>query len=211
MKHLAHFILAVILSGLFLPVSGQQTIKDREGNLYRTILVGNHLWMAENMKASRFQNGDPIPDVKEAKEWKDLKSPAHCDLNNVPENTKKYGRIYNWYTASDPRNICPAGWHVPSDKEWATLTIYLTGEKGPGGVLPEMAALNREVFPKLPEEFRGYDGEFSHIGYGGGGWWSSTPAADQTGYYRGVTYNTAGKQRMEGLKYFGYHIRCVKD
>jgi uncharacterized protein (TIGR02145 family) len=67
------------------------------------------------------------------------------------------------------------------------------------------------MFKVLPQGFRGYDGEFSGIGYGGGGWWSSTSARQETAYYHGVNYNTASRNRLEGRKKFGYYIRCIKD
>lgn len=211
MKHVTHFILGIFLSGFLFPVNAQKIVKDREGNIYKTVQVGTQVWMAENLKATRFQNGDPIPVVSAAKEWNILKTPACCDLNNNADDTKKHGRIYNWYAAADERNVCPAGWHVPDDAEWATLTNTLSGEKGSGGVLQGMADLNKKVFPVLPEGFRGWDGEFSGIGYGGGGWWSATSCTPESAFYRNVTYNTAGRVRMEGLKSYGYNIRCVKD
>jgi uncharacterized protein (TIGR02145 family) len=211
MKHTTRFFLIVFLSGFLIPAKGQEVVKDYDGNVYKTVKIGTRVWMAENLKVIHYRNGDPIPNVKESTQWKELTTGAYCDVKNKPDNTKAFGLLYNWYSAGDERNICPIGWHVPSDLEWNALTTFLSGEKGPGGVLPGSAAINQSLFRFLPEDFRGYDGEFSGIGYGGGGWWSATIGTAETAFYRGVNYNTASRQRLEGPKSFGYHIRCIKD
>jgi uncharacterized protein (TIGR02145 family) len=212
MKQFINFLLLTFLSGFLFSVNGQKTIRDKEGNTYKTIKAGNQVWMAENLKSIRFSNGDKITVIKEDVQWKDLTTPACCDFNNDPDYTKKYGRIYNWYTAADKRNVCPVGWHVPSDKEWVELSTFLSGEKGAGGVVfPAMVTLNKEVFSLLPEGLRGFDGGFTGLGYGGGGWWSITACTEKTGFYFGINYNTVGKQPLEGRKSFGYNIRCIKD
>jgi uncharacterized protein (TIGR02145 family) len=175
--------------------------------------------MAENLKVTHYRNGEPIPNIKEAKQWDVNTGGAYCELNKNPANTKAFGLIYNWFTTADVRNVCPTGWHVPSESEWITLVFYLAGEnekpvvsiRTSGKIPPNLIKLNESLFKVLPEGFRGYDGEFSGIGYGGGGWWSCTPASDKTAYYHGVNYNTASKNRLEGRKKFGYNIRCIKD
>jgi uncharacterized protein (TIGR02145 family) len=192
-----------------LNVIGQDTIKDYDGNTYGFIRIGNQVWLTEDLKAVHFSNGDPIPLVKDAVQWDRLSSAAYCIMNNEPPNS--HGMLYNWFTASDSRNVCPEGWHVPSDEEWAQLTTVLLGENGRRGVLPESASLNQKIFWLLPVGVRGYDGEFFGLGYGGGGWWTSTASTSNTAFYRDISYNTAGWQRMDGSKNYGYHIRCVKD
>jgi uncharacterized protein (TIGR02145 family) len=211
MKYITPFFIIVFFSGSLITAKGQEVVKDYDGNVYKTLKIGTLLWMAENLKVTHYRNGEPIINIKEPKQWCILLSGACCDLNNNPDYTKAFGLIYNWYTIADVRNICPAGWHVPSDHEWNSLTIFLSGEKGSGGVLPGSATINQSLFRFLPEGFRGYDGEFTGIGYGGGGWWSATAGTGETAFYRGVNYNTAGRQHMEGRKSFGYHIRCIKD
>jgi uncharacterized protein (TIGR02145 family) len=211
MKHIKRFLLIVFFSGSLIPSKGQEVVKDYDGNVYKTVKIGTRVWMAENLKVTHYRNGELIPSIEEPKQWDILISGACCDLNNNPAYTKAFGLIYNWYTAGDVRNVCPTGWHVPSDLEWNALTTFLSGEKGPGGVLPGSAAINQIIFRFLPEGFRGYDGEFTGIGYGGGGWWSATESTAETAFYRNVNYNTASRQHMEGRKSFGYHIRCIKE
>ena len=211
MKHLTNFLLCTFLLGFLFPATAQETVKDFDRNVYKTVKAGTQVWMAENLKVSHYRNGDPIPNVKDPGQWKALTTGAYCDVNNNPANKKVSGSLYNWYSATDARSICPAGWHVPSDTEWAALVTFLSGEKGPGGVLPGSAEINANLFRLLPEPFRGYDGEFSHIGYGGGGWWSATSSTAEMAYYRNVNYNTVSRQHLEGFKSYGYNVRCVRD
>ena len=216
MKYTAQFFLIFLLSGFIIPAKGQEAVKDFDGNIYKTVMIGPRLWMAENLKVTHYRNGESIPDVKDPKQWNLLTEGARCDLNNDPVCTKAFGLIYNWYTTIDVRNVCPAGWHVPSEPEWIALVTFLAGEdaasvKTPGKIAPNHTKVNEIMFKVLPEGFRGYDGEFSGIGYGGGGWWSAASASQETAYYHNVNYNTAGKTRMEGRKKYGYNIRCIKD
>jgi uncharacterized protein (TIGR02145 family) len=211
MKHITRFFLIVFFTGSLIPAKGQEAVKDYDGNIYKTIRIGTRVWMAENLKVTHYRHGESIPKIKEPKQWDSLISGASCDLNDNMAFTKAFGLLYNWYTAEDAHNICPTGWHVPSDLEWNELTTFLSGEKGAGGAIPGSAAINQILFRFFPEGFRGYAGEFTGIGYGGGGWWSATECTAETAFYRNVNYNTPGRQHMKGRKSFGYHIRCIKD
>jgi uncharacterized protein (TIGR02145 family) len=215
MKYTTRFLLTIFLSGLLIPGQGQEAVKDFDGNVYKTVKIGTRVWMAENLKVTHYRNGEPIPDIKAPKQWDLLSGGARCEFNNDPVYTKAFGLIYNWYTTEDVRNVCPAGWHIPSESEWFALVSFLAGENmtsvRTGKSAPNLIHLNESIFKALPEGFRGYEGEFSGLGYGGGGWWSATSASQETAYYHNVNYNTAGKNRMEGRKKFGYNIRCIKD
>ena len=216
-RQTTQFFLIVFLSGFLITAKGQEVVKDYDGNVYKTVKIGNQVWMAENLKVTHYRNGEPIPNIKEPKQWDVLISGAYCDLSNNPANTKAFGLIYNWHTIADVRNVCPAGWHAPSESEWVTLVSFLAGGKNvalnktSGKIAPNAIKLNESMFKVLPQGFRGYDGKFSGIGYGGGGWWSSTSARQETAYYHGVNYNTASRNRLEGRKNFGYYIQCIKD
>jgi len=216
MKYITRFLLTVLLSGLLIPAQGQEAVKDFDGNVYKTVKIGSRVWMAENLKVTHYRNGETIPDIMDPKQWDLLTGGASCEFNSDPVYTKAFGLIYNWYTTTDVRNVCPEGWHVPSESEWVTLVSFLAGENvasvnTTGKVAPSLIKVNESMFKVLPEGFRGYDGEFTGLGYGGGGWWSATSASKETAYYHNVNYNTAGKIRMEGRKKFGYNIRCIKD
>jgi uncharacterized protein (TIGR02145 family) len=216
MENTLRFLIILFLSGFLIPSKGQEAVKDLDGNIYRTIKIGTRVWMAENLKVMHYCNGESIPEINDPKQWELLTGGACCEFNDDPVYTKAFGLIYNWYTTEDVRNVCPAGWHVPSESEWANLVSFLAGKdvalvKSPGQIAPGMTTVNESIFKVLPQGFRGYDGEFTGIGYGGGGWWSATSASEETAYYHNVNYNTAGKDRMEGRKKYGYNIRCIKD
>jgi len=97
-----------------------QSVKDIDGNVYKTVTIGNQVWLTENLNTTHYRNGDPIPEVKTAAEWEDCyrkEKGAWCYYNNNPSNGKKYGKLYNWYAVNDSRGIAPVGTHVPSKKE----------------------------------------------------------------------------------------------
>ena len=204
MKRRTLILSAILATAFVISVKGQAVIKDYDGNVYKTIKAGSQIWMAENLKATHYLNGEAIPNVKESKQWDALTSGAYSDPSNKPEKAEKLGRVYNWYVIADERQVCPAGWHVPSESEWQVLVGYLAQTPG-------SKELNSKLFAVLQEDFRGYGGDFSGNGYGGGGWWSSTPAHTEIAYFHGINYDTASKNRLEGRKNFGYSIRCIKD
>ena len=219
MKCHIRFFLILLCSGFLIQLEGQEVVKDYDGSVYKTLKIGSKVWMAENLRSTHYRNGEPIPDIKDSKQWNILTSGAFCELNNNQDYTKAFGLLYNWYTIADIRNVCPGGWHVPSESEWDSMGSFLSGEnengeaavKSAGKIAPDLIKINESMFKVLPEGFRGYEGEFTGLGYGGGGWWSATSASQETAYYHNVNYNTAGKNRMEGRKKFGYNIRCIKD
>lgn len=94
-----------------------EIVTDIEDNKYETIKIGNNIWFASNLKATRFSNGDKIPNIKDDKSWKKYNSPAYCIFNNDIKNLD-FGCLYNLYTIIDKRNICPKGWHVASQDDW---------------------------------------------------------------------------------------------
>ena len=94
-----------------------EIVNDVDGNKYETIKIGNKIWFASNLKATKFSNGEKIPNIKDDESWKKANSPAYCIFNNDIKNFE-FGCLYNLYTIIDKRNICPKGWHVASDEDW---------------------------------------------------------------------------------------------
>ena len=125
------FFLAVLCSSC--DISNPDTnskpfpIVDIDGNGYDSVQIGNRFWLNSNIKVTHFRNGDPIPEAKTALEWIEASEqgkPAYCYYDNNPFNALMYGKLYNWYAVTDPRHVCPSGWHEPTDGEWTTLTDY---------------------------------------------------------------------------------------
>ena len=102
-----------------------ETATDIDGNAYHTVKIGAQTWMVENLRTTKYRNGESIPNVSADDSWNNLLSGAWCDLGNNTEFASKYGHLYNGYAVSDNRNIAPTGWHVPTNAEWTTLENYL--------------------------------------------------------------------------------------
>jgi uncharacterized protein (TIGR02145 family) len=113
----------------FLAIPSENLV-DIDGNVYPTTIYGTQVWMAANLKTTRYANGDSILYVEEEIVWNDLllsmlQQGAWCYYDNAPEYNEEYGKLYNWAAVTDERNLCPQGWRVPSDEEWHLLVRYL--------------------------------------------------------------------------------------
>ena len=110
---------------IFNPNLTYGSVLDVDGNTYKTIQIGTQLWMAENLKTTKFNDGTLIPEVRGSSEWNNLTKPAYCWYDNDSATYRAaYGALYNWYTVNTTK-LCPSGWHAPTDTEWNTLLIYL--------------------------------------------------------------------------------------
>jgi uncharacterized protein (TIGR02145 family) len=192
-----------------------------DGYTYASIVLGNgQEWMAENLRTTTYANGDPIPNVTDDNQWSGLTSGAWAHYNNDSQYENPYGKLYNWYTVADPRNVCPTGWHVPTDAEYTLLTDYLGGESVAGGKMkstgtqywlsPNTGANNESGFSGLPGGSRNYNGSFDTIGYYGH-WWSSTEDNAVAAWYRYLDYGISSVTRANSFKLVGFSVRCLRD
>ena len=196
------------------------TVTDGDGNSYNTVVLGNQEWMAENLRSVTYANGDPIPHVPESAQWGPLTSGAWCTYNNDPELEATYGMLYNWFAAVDERNVCPSGWHVPSDLDWTELTDFLGGPGVAGEKLkstgtelwnePNFAANNETGFSALPGGWRLSFGPFNFIGENAY-FWTTTGLTASIAWYRRMSFNSGIVFRDNSDKKLGMSIRCVKD
>jgi len=198
------------------------TVSDGDGNTYSTVTIGTQVWMAENLKTTRYNDGTAILPVP--LNYVDFNSatPGYCWYNNDDVTNKStYGALYNWLAVNTGK-LCPTGWHVPTNAEWATLINYLGGEVVAGGKMketgtthwksPNLGATNSSGFSALPGGRRFYDGNFSYLGEDGL-WWSST---DNHFINAGFLYI---KSSENGLLYntiwedvrMCFSVRCLKD
>ncbi len=197
------------------------TITDpRDGQVYKTVQIGNQTWFAENLRYS-----GSISQVSDSTQWVDIwwtssGQPAWCYYNNNVTNGVSYGKLYNWY-AVNSSNVCPAGWHVPTDAEWTTLTDYLGGTSVAGGKMkatlgwysPNTNATNESCFLGTPGGIRSnccsptdYYG-LGNIGY----WWSITQGSSTDAFARGLSYLDGNVVRDDYPKGYGFSVRCIKD
>jgi uncharacterized protein (TIGR02145 family) len=209
------------------------TVTDIDGNTYQTVLIGNQEWMAENLRTGTYANGDTIPNVTDNSSWSQLISGAWCNYQNDPDYDTPFGKLYNWFTVVDPRNVCPSDWHVPTDTEWQELELVLgmlpsdvniPGYRGEsqnvGGKLkattlwdePNTGATNESAFSSLPGSFRSNSGGFSPSALGNfGDWWSASEDSAVDAWARILYSNNPGVFRYNYSKRSGYSLRCIRD
>jgi len=199
-------------------------VTDIDGNVYTTIKISSQWWMAENLKVTHYRNGDSIPNVIDSSAWMGLNTGAYCNYDNDTSHVAVYGRLYNWYTVNNNRNIAPTGWHLPTDAEWQTLIDYLGGELFAGGkmkeagtahwVSPNMGATNESGFSALPGGHRYLNGQANGYCYSMGYFacfWSSTYIDGEGAWFRNLAFDYSEVLRCGTYLQDGLSIRCVKD
>ena len=197
------------------------SMTDQEGNEYKTIVIGTQEWMAENLNTSIYRNGDSILTGLTDSVWFNTIETvlgAWRYYNNDPSFACPYGKLYNWYACSDTRQLCPLGWHVPTDYEWTVLTDYLGGEGVAGGKMkttgtiedstglwfsPNAGATNISGFSGAP------GGSFFGLGYEAY-WWSASENDTGSAWLRFLGYDMAD-YRYHSTKRDPYSVRCIRD
>lgn len=201
-------------------VNVPSTITDIDGNVYHTIKIGSQVWLVENLRTTRYRNGNPIPNVTDSTAWNSLTTGAYCNYNNDDANFAIYGRLYNWVAISDTDSIAPKGWHIPAQTEWTTMTNSLGDLIVDGGKLketgtahwqsPNTDATNETFFTALPGGKRLSHGTFTGLGTTGA-WWTSTGDGPFDAWGRYINYDNSTLYRYDDTKKAGFSIRCVMD
>jgi uncharacterized protein (TIGR02145 family) len=204
-------------------------VSDIDGNVYGTVVIGTQIWMAENLKTTRYKDGSNLPYVLDDNVWSSLSSGAWAYYNH--DNTKNtiYGKLYNWYAVADSRGLCPAGWHVPSKKDWNLLANFVDQNadttcydycsltpiggrklKAVSGLWagPNLESSNETGFSGIPAGFRFNSGSFQSIGYISN-WWSNSDSSDLGLWF--YLDDTQNFYRNIISKKFGVSVRCLKD
>ncbi len=195
------------------------SIVDIDGNVYHSVKIGSQVWMVENLKTTKYRNGDLVINVPDQPAWELLSSGAYCLPANDAANYKAtYGLLYNWFAAVDSRNIAPQGWHVPSNDEWTVLITFLGNDTLVAGKIkeagikhwpsPNAGTTNVTGFTALPGGFR-RDGPVITIGQQGG--WLSTTEQNNLDCLLIAMDALNIVRRGEDSKTNGLSIRCVKD
>jgi len=212
---------------------GQPTVTDFNGNVYNTVVIGNQCWTVENLRASNYNNGDEIPNVTANSAWQNLSSGAWSHYNNDALFENPYGKLYNWFAVADDRNVCPAGWHVPTDDDWKEMEISLGmspaeademfwrgGDEEVGSKLkstgtdywfvPNLNATNESGFSALPGGYRTDAGSFDLIS-SDANFWSATEQIVTHSWRRQLNVAGSGVNRNINNKKSGKSVRCVRD
>ncbi|MCH8556333.1 MAG: fibrobacter succinogenes major paralogous domain-containing protein [Balneolia bacterium] len=209
-------------------------VTDIDGNEYETRVYGNQRWFTQNLDASTFANGDTIPLVEPGFQWANTREAARSIYQNNPETPVLFGQLYNWYAASDSRNICPDEWRVASDEDWKELEMFfglpenqvdIEGARGAninlGGIMrlegdefwvqPNQGATNETGFSAVGGGFRDFfDGGFRQLGFVGA-YWTSTEELAEFSWRRSLFNNDPAVERRIERKTAGFAVRCVQD
>ncbi|MCK9206407.1 MAG: T9SS type A sorting domain-containing protein [Salinivirgaceae bacterium] len=193
---------------------------DVDGNYYSVVEIGTQLWMAENLKTTKYRNGNTISNVSDNTAWSNLSIGAYCNYSNDTNYSAIFGRLYNWYAVNDSRDVAPLGWHVPSFTEWEMLSNYLDSNTVSGGKLkanctllwnsPNTGASNESGFTGIAGGFRDNVAVFQEIG-NWATWWYSTSMNVTTAYVLVLWHDDDDFGQHYAAKTYGLSVRCIKD
>ena len=193
---------------------------DFEKNNYQVVEIGTQVWMAENLKSTKYNDGGAIPLVEDNTAWTQLTDHGYCWYDNLATYKNVYGAIYNFYAASNTK-LCPVGWHVPTDEQYAALITSLGGSSIAGGKMKESGTTlwasssnpgtNESGFTGLPGGWRSSaNGAYKELTVCGE-FWTSTPYSTTGGYSYYLDYYYKGIYREYVNKTVGFSVRCIKN
>lgn len=199
-------------------------ITDVDGNSYNIRTIGTQIWMTENLKTARYNNGDPIPNVADSLTWNHLATGAYCVYDNNSENSVVYGKLYNWYAVNEDRKLCPTGWHPATPSEWGTLLTFAGWDNQTGGKLketgvahwdyPNTGATNETGFTAIPGGYRFPQG-FRDLHIAGVWWVAKNPLFVENSVTQLFLWNNRSDFTFLGTnisdKVNGHAVRCIKD
>ncbi len=225
------------------------SVTDIDGNKYETVMIDGTEWMAENLKVSHYSNGDPVALVLNDSAWENTTEGAAAvyphhefqGLESASDVTEAYGKLYNWAAATDTRNICPDGWHVPSEVEWTQMSDYFknqVAEVTSGNLGNKLKSCRQDDSPlgghcdtKEHPRWNGHGSEYGTDDFGfaalpGGvrdeegafaalglnaSWWTSTGAGSDGAFVRLINFDSGNFHEGVALTQYGLSIRCVKN
>jgi len=202
------------------------TVTDIDGNIYKTVRIGSQTWMVENLRVSKYRNGNSIPEVTNQTQWANLTSGAWCNFTNNASFGQSYGKLYNWHAVKDIRGICPVGWRIPTKSDYQTLINYLGGDSASAIKLMETGTNywkygrgnNSSSFSARGGSWRGGDGSFYYWVGDIGFWWTSTKESGSTTWdlnhpwvFSINGYRSALSRDPYLSMKAGASIRCIKE
>jgi uncharacterized protein (TIGR02145 family) len=204
------------------------TVTDLDGNVYKTVKIGNQWWMAENLAATRFNDGAPIEFCSVFSldtAWSNATQPTYTSFNNGLS-----GHLYNYAVVENEKNIAPNGWHVPTDEDWKLLEMEvgmsaseteslgwrgtfeaekLTAKESEGWYSDVLFGTDEFGFNAKPGGCRIFNGETNMqpvVAF----WWTASTNGNE-GWYRYIDANQTRIFRQHTYKGYGMSIRCVKN
>ena len=197
------------------------TIIDADGNVYTSVTIGTQEWITENLRTTKYSDGSSITNITNDSQWSNFSTGAWCYYNNDSQYDSIYGKLYNWFAVSDTRNLCPTGWHVPTDAELTVLTDYVAnnGHSGTEGTaLKSTSGWNSNGngtddygWLGLPGGHRsklsGYFYAMGDYGY----WWSSSEDDPINAWIRNLNATSDVVASYATNKEGGFSVRCLRD
>ncbi len=179
--------------------SHSNAVKDVDGNSYKTVVIGNQVWMKENLRTTKFNDNTDIQNITEPREWARVTTSAYSWYGNDIANKDVYGALYNWHAVNSGK-LCPEGWRIPTDQDWQKLT--------------DISGAAESGFSPVPGGYRfgnyWYPGDFYEQGINGY-WWSGTEYTDTHVWSRTVNNEKKKVYRSFFAKNYGFSIRCIKN
>lgn len=223
-------LIAAALAGVFLLYITDFTEEDnvisitsQAASQVPVVKIGNQVWMAKNIDVSTFRNGNSISEARTDDEWEAAGNsgrPAWSYYDNDPAKGDTYGKLYNWHAVSDPRGLCPQGWHVPINSDWNSMVSFLGGGAVAGDKIkesgrlywdpPVTGATNSSGFSALPGGQRSRLGDYNYLGVSAG-FWSATESGSDVAWYWGMSSGSTDIYRGDDGKEYGWSVRCVMD
>jgi len=208
-------------TAIFNPKLKYDSVTDVDGNVYKTIKIGNQTWMAENLRTTRYRNGDAIPNVTDTTEWASTKAGAYCNYNNTNslDTIATYGRLYNWYAVADERQLAPKGWRVANIQDWDILIEYLGGDSVAGDKMKEIGSThwigpnesdNSSGFTAQPSGWRYLSNNCDNLGFYCDLWTSSEYNFVAAGFLYLFSWDSKVYKGIN-FKNNGYSVRCIKE
>ncbi|MFW5706566.1 MAG: FISUMP domain-containing protein, partial [Bacteroidota bacterium] len=232
--------ISIVLITLMQYPAKSQTVTDIDGNVYPTLTIGTQEWMGENLRTTRYSNGDLLLNPQMGTSWQTLAEGAWIAYDEDPQNIEFYGKLYNGHAVADPRGLCPDGWRIPTDEDWQQLTAFVDpAHWGNNNVLG--TALKSRRQPNSPHgdgfatnehprwdthNWRHGDDTFGFGALPGGAfvwpegfahkgsyayYWSSTVAYSNHLYARVMMHSHRGMSRSVYNNQMAFSVRCIKD
>lgn len=203
-------------------ISSGEIIVDVDGNIYGILKIGSQLWMRENLRTSRYQDGSLIPELTFDRDWENDREGAWCWYWNDKQYDDAQGKLYNFHAVQNTKGLCPQGWRVPRISDWEELVTHL-GSSVAGDKMKQVGTStwtttdddvdNNSGFTGTPSGLRFPSGPFTSLDFFGNvaGFWSSTESSPTTSTVRYLFGSESSLDIDTESKETGISVRCIKE
>jgi uncharacterized protein (TIGR02145 family) len=226
MKSKIPFIVLIILTyiifstGCTKEVKPPEPVSDVEGNIYKTVKIGTQVWMAENLRTAKYNDGTDITLTTGSAQWNNLSNAGYCWYDNDEPSFKElYGGLYNGYVVVTGK-VCPDGWHIPGKQEWTVLREFLGDSLKAGGKMKEAGTINWQSPNKGADNSSGFTAVAAGIRYFEGPFssnqsytsmWSATETSQGELWCTSLYFADTNLSLNYRSKKYGFSVRCIKD